>query len=340
VRVIRTRVKVRGKPVALKVIEKPLVGAVWRITDGCIVNTGLADLPGEYRVEKSFSVVSGKYKGSEACIIRPTARENSGDGTEHPCVMIYFLEPVMSVSGTLTPGRFVRITIQGGFPPYAITAFRGDSQSAPMRGYRTPIMIPRGATKLSIRDCMKNLITVVCRVNRDWEVVSAQRCVEPADEKYRACIGPAPEDEASAAMAWDFPLSPGKEDEPLPCKRSRSASAEESAQDGHCAPAVTETLSWVDSLKLITVRSIYEKFRGTVAPDSEAKAASGIPPKPSAKLCSVCMDAEPDTMLLPCRHMHTCWKCWEAVQRRVSPGAMSECPTCRTGVIAAMKAFV
>ena len=46
------------------------------------------------------------------------------------------------------------------------------------------------------------------------------------------------------------------------------------------------------------------------------------------KMCKICMDADYDTVLLPCGHLCTCYKCARPLER---------CPICRKLILTKVK---
>ena len=50
----------------------------------------------------------------------------------------------------------------------------------------------------------------------------------------------------------------------------------------------------------------------------------------TARACVICLDADPDTALIPCGHLQTCYACAAAVHR---------CPICRKRIETRLKIF-
>ncbi|XP_046804590.1 E3 ubiquitin-protein ligase RNF26-like [Lucilia cuprina] len=59
------------------------------------------------------------------------------------------------------------------------------------------------------------------------------------------------------------------------------------------------------------------------------------------KLCFVCVNEEPNTLFLPCKHMKMCYQCFLKLQAQaiVNNGQLN-CPVCRQAVVETMQVFL
>jgi hypothetical protein len=229
----------------------------------------------------------------------------------------------MSIDDAPTSVGLVRIAIDGGFPPYVVSMkmrrHGHECRSYPMSADQVEsraFFVPRDAMELDIRDSMKNVAIFICHHSDDsacryrWSTFA--RRVMLLAEKFPATVRSVPVDEESAETAWKFPLNREEDDD-------------SKARADELFPDEPQSIGTTDA---------------TLEAALSVDGPHDAPPAPQGtKTCSVCMDSEPNTILLPCRHMRTCEKCWDKIRDGEISGERPKCPTCRADVLETMKIF-